>query len=186
MVHNNAKPHAMKQRPKQLKDKLKTKTAGNISKELSQVANGVFFSERKHVFDELKELGQTLKAVRTWEGAPVPGTGAVHAINLVDDTATYFQPSAGQCIRVNSIAISNQSPDTVTTYTISLTDGTNEQILATAEIAANTSTVLASAAFSPIDLTNTLYLKCVQTASLPFSLRFGFIYTVYDGGSDPS
>lgn len=170
----------------EVKQRLKTLTLGGLSKELAQATRSVYLDVSSNVYREMLQLGSTIKACRTWEGAPVPGTGAVHAINLTDDTAQYFQPAAGQCIRVNSIAITNLSPDTQTTYTISLTDGTNEQILATAQIAANTSTVLASAAFSPFDLTNTLYLKCVQTASVPFSLRFGFIYTVYDGGSDPS
>ena len=186
MEHYNDSSPKMVKRANELQSKLKTKTAGNISKELSQVANGVYFSETKQVFDELKRLGETLKAVRTWDGAIVPGAGKCQSIVLADDTLTSFKPQAGQCLRIPYLHVENQGPANASTVTISYTDGTTSSQIYSASVAAQAH-VYVEFDGAPINLNNSIYLTVVQSRDdQPMVIDFPYFYTVYDGGDEPT
>lgn len=174
--------------PNEIRNKLKVNKMGALGTQLARAINSVFLDVDDNTYDNLIRMGQALQVTRTSNGAIFPAAGGVETINLVDDTLTKWQPGSGQCINIPFMTIHNGSPDTASTVTISLTDGTNSVTLYDASVSANTRINLPSEGSTwgaGINLNSAVYLSVIQTASVPTTIAFGYDYTVYDGGSNP-
>ena len=151
-----------------VRNHLKTLKFGDIEKQLNTATKNTYVSESARVMKDAAELGALLQKTRTFNGATVPGTGAVSATVLPTDAIATLQPSTGESWRVLCMKMTNNDGAAASVLTIGVTDGSTSMAFHAGSVAAGASIQFGMQSGAEttgalnLPLTNALYLYFSQ------------------------
>ena len=168
-----------------VRDRLKTLQLGNIGSELNDASKNAYLNLSEKEMASALAIGDLIHKTRTFNGSTIPNVGGVSVALLTDATVTTIRPSLGASWSASCILIQNLDAANASTFTLELFDGTNPLLLFNGAIAPSTnkqwglvSDATGSFPALNLQLTNSLYLRFVQSGAAPVQVSASYTQDV--------
>jgi len=152
-----------------VREVLKTLKVGTVEKQLNAATKETFISESARIMKDAAEIGDLIQKTRTYQGATIPGSGAVSATVLPTDAVATLAPATGECWRISCIKMTNNDGAAASVLSMGVTDGTTSMNFHSASVAAGAvlqfGMVAGVAGSLDLPITSAMYLRFNQDGS---------------------